>query len=97
MILGVKSVLTCKRLSKHTTALKCAGAAKLKIEKEIKIPRVKRFPFDKMEIGDSLFFEELTQVESAQNAGHQYGKTHKNGFKMTRRKVDNGYRLWRIA
>lgn len=69
----------------------------MKIEKEIKIPRVKRFPFDKMEVGDSLFFDELTEVESAQNAGYQYGKTHKNGFKMTRRKVDNGYRLWRIA
>lgn len=78
-------------------ALKCTGVAKLKIEKEIKIPKVNRYPFDKMEIGDSLFFEELTEVESAQNAGYQYGKTRNNGFKMTRRKMDNGYRLWRIA
>lgn len=69
----------------------------MEIEKGKKVPRVKRYPFAEMEIGDSLFFDELTEVESAQNAGYSFGKTHNNGFKMTRRKMDNGYRLWRIA
>lgn len=69
----------------------------MKIEKGEKVPKVQRYPFAEMDVGDSLFFEELTQAESAQNAGHAYGKKHGNGFKMTRRKMDNGYRLWRIA
>lgn len=69
----------------------------MEIEKGKAIPKVRRYPFAQMDIGDSLFFEELTEVESAQNAGYAYGKAKKNGFKMTRRKTDGGYRLWRIA
>ena len=57
----------------------------------------KRYPFARMVVGDSFFFEELTEVESAQNAGYSYAKRHNPAFKMTRRKVEGGYRLWRIA
>jgi len=56
-----------------------------------------RYPFADMDVGDSLFFEELSQVESAANAAYAYEKKKKNGFKVTRRKLENGYRLWRIA
>lgn len=50
-----------------------------------------------MEVGDSFFFEELPEVESAQNAGKGYANRHNPEFRMTRRKVEGGYRLWRIA
>ena len=69
----------------------------MEIEKGLRIPKVKRYPFADMEVGDSMLFDELSEVESAQNAGYSYSKTHDNRFKMTRRKMDNGYRLWRIA
>lgn len=57
----------------------------------------KKYPFSKMEIGDSFFFVELPEVESAQNAGKGYANRHNPDFRMTRRKVEGGYRLWRIA
>lgn len=70
-------------------------------DQKTKIPSRKRFPFSTMAIGDSMFFSELSEVESAQNASYAYAKRRNNGFKMTRRKVDEaeggGYRLWRIA
>lgn len=69
-----------------------------KIERGVQIAtQKKRYPFAKMAVGDSFFFEELTEVESAQNAGYSYAKRHDPAFKMTRRKVEGGYRLWRIA
>ena len=75
------------------------GVQVMDIEKAEQPPKPKRrsFPFAHMDVGDSLFFEELTGVESAQNAAYAYGKKHANGFKVTRRKLENGYRLWRIA
>lgn len=57
----------------------------------------KRYKFEDMEIGDSFFFEELPEVESAQSSAKGYAKRHNPEFKMTRRKVEGGYRLWRIA
>lgn len=57
----------------------------------------KKYPFAQMKVGDSFFFVELPEVESAQNAGKGYANRHNAEFKMTRRKVEGGYRLWRIA
>lgn len=57
----------------------------------------KKYPFAQMQVGDSFFFEELTEVESAQASGKGYSKRHNPEFRMTRRKVEGGYRLWRIA
>lgn len=65
-------------------------------EKSIPIPTVRRYRFEQMAIGDSFFFEELSEVESCSSAAYSYARTHGNGFKMTRRKVDGGYRIWRI-
>lgn len=60
------------------------------------IPKRKSYPFAQMEIGDSMFFESLREVESAQNSAYSYANHHGNGFKTTRRKVEGGYRLWRV-
>lgn len=68
----------------------------MQVEKSVPIPTVKRYHFEKLAIGDSFFFEELSEVESCSSSAYSYAKTHKNGFKMTRRKVDGGYRIWRI-
>lgn len=65
-------------------------------DKSIPIPKKKSYAFDRMAIGDSFLFETLSEVESCASAAYSYAKTHNNGFKMTRRKVDNGYRIWRI-
>lgn len=59
--------------------------------------RKKRYNFDRMAVGDSMFFETLPEVESAQSASKGFAIRHQNGFLTTRRKVEGGYRLWRIA
>ena len=68
----------------------------MQVEKSIPIPTKKSYFFDRMSVGDSFFFKELSEVECCSSAAYSYAKTHNNGFKMTRRKVDGGYRIWRI-
>lgn len=68
----------------------------MQAEKSIPIPKIRRYGFERMVIGDSFFFQELSEVESCSSAAYSYAKTHGNGFRMTRRKVDGGYRIWRI-
>lgn len=72
----------------------------LKIESGVPLEKSrtsKKYPFAQMAVGDSFFFDELPDVESAQSAGKGYAKRHNPDFRMTRRKVEGGYRLWRIA
>lgn len=68
----------------------------MQVEKSIPIPVKKVYNFDRMAVGDSFFFRELSEVESCSSAAYSYAKTHGNDFKMTRRKVDGGYRIWRV-
>lgn len=67
------------------------------IEENVPLPPMKRYRFSEMVVGDSMFFETLSEVESAASAAYSYERTHKIGFKVTRRKVEGGYRLWRVA
>ena len=55
-----------------------------------------RYAFEKMAVGTSMFFAELQQIESAQTAARDWAKRNNPEFKVTRRKVEGGYRLWRI-
>lgn len=68
----------------------------MQAEKSIPIPSKTAYRFDRMAVGDSFFFRELADVENCSSAAYSYAKTHQNGFKMTRRKVDGGYRIWRV-
>jgi hypothetical protein len=63
-----------------------------KIEKGVPIPQpsMKRWPFDKMEIGDSFFSAD----KKVQSAAHSWAGI--NQAKMTVRKVEGGFRVWRI-
>lgn len=71
----------------------------MEIEKNESLPEAKaqRYPFEQMEVGDSVLVADLPKAESIQNAAYAWGKKNGTGFKMTRRKVDNGYRVWRIV
>lgn len=75
-------------------------SAEITIETGVQMPRairLKRYNFESMLVGDSMFFELLTEVESAQSAAYGWASRHNKGFRTTRRKVEGGYRLWRIA
>jgi hypothetical protein len=79
-----------------------------KIEKGIDIPKStnngkrgnpRRYPFDKMEIGDS-FFVESKNLSKARNSitscAAIYTKKHNPEAKFMSLTIENGIRVWRI-
>ena len=70
----------------------------IKIEKGIPIPAgqqgaPRKYPFDEMEIGDSFLVAE-EKIRSVRALASLAKK--KNGMKVATRKVDGGFRVWRI-
>ena len=68
-----------------------------KIDKHIPAPaydglgRACKYPWDKMEIGDSV----LVPHAGAQRSAYGYGKRHSMKFRT--RKDEGGFRVWRIS
>lgn len=69
------------------------------IDKGVPIPAAgnrRVYRFSSMAVGDSLFFDTLEKMESAASSARGYAKRNNPDFKVTSRKVEGGYRLWRI-
>jgi len=74
-----------------------------KIEKNLQLPtkRHNKFPFDKMEIGDSFLVpkSEITALENMRqniyNAAAAY-RTKQPDFKCSVKAVEDGIRVWRV-
>jgi hypothetical protein len=66
------------------------------LQEGVPIPKVNRYRFEDWPIGGSRFFPSLAEVECCASAAYSYAKWHQNGFRMTRRKEGDGYRIWRI-
>lgn len=72
----------------------------MKIEKGVPIPdkvptgRGRKYPWEEMEVGDSLFFDNKTEYEQARSASGAYARNHE--VKFTSRMTLEGYRIWRI-
>jgi hypothetical protein len=68
----------------------------IEIEGNIPIPKIlgrgrpNRYPFKEMKIGDSFHVKSSSDRDSALSA------SSKLDIKLTSRKVDDGYRIWRI-
>jgi len=74
----------------------------MKIEKGIPIPEKSyiKYPWGKMEVGDSFFlFFEYTKREHQSISGSQasWKRYNKSNYKFTIRKVDGGIRAWRLS
>ena len=55
---------------------------------------MRKYPFEKMEIGDSIFFENTTHgSNSIQAAKRYFSRNRKN---MIARKEGSGIRIWRV-
>jgi hypothetical protein len=64
---------------------------KIKIEKGIPLPDLSRkYPFDKMKVGDSFF------TEKAHLTGSVICAQNRTGFKFKSKFMDGGTRVWRI-
>jgi hypothetical protein len=76
-------------------ARKLKSLEMIKIDKKIKMPkkasgRPRRYPFDKMLVGDSF----VTDLQSTASAAHSYGKGH--NMKFASRKEGKKFRIWLI-
>ena len=68
-----------------------------KIEKEVPVPKTSGkgrkpyYPWDDMEVGDSIFFADggRKHTQSAYQHGHRYGK------KFVTKSFEGGVRIWR--
>lgn len=66
----------------------------MKIEKGVPMPAGRAvYNFDKMEVGDSVFFEGQDTQGKACMAARNYAAMH--GMKMVARSVEGGARVWR--
>ena len=67
----------------------------IKIEKNIPIPRKgkQKYPFSKMEIGDSFFLENSTIGKVAAEAYREKKATNRM---YVARSIDGGVRIWRV-
>lgn len=71
----------------------------INIEKGIPIPNTKgrksKYPFDKMEVGDSFKLKDVPK-NTVLNAANSWAKRNKKKVKFTIRFIDNVTRIWRI-
>lgn len=66
------------------------------IEKNVPVPAAKKarkYPFDQLEIGDSLFFHGEKYHSRPRDAARIYGR--RTGKKFMARCVEGGIRIWR--
>lgn len=73
----------------------------IKIEKNIPVDdmagrgRKKRWPFDSMDVGDSIPVDDEKQLKAARNAAYLYRKRHPEWDYETVKYKDGSGRLWR--
>ena len=71
-----------------------------KVEKNIPIPSSKRdgrkekYPLSILQLGDSFFIPDTTQIKVAPNL---HTRARKLNIKLSIRTVANGLRVWRVA
>lgn len=59
-------------------------------------PQRIRYSFDEMAIGDNLYIADFKKAESARVSAIQFSKRNQLGWRFSIRKMDGGWRLFRI-
>jgi hypothetical protein len=69
----------------------------IQIDEGIALPTNRsKYPFGDMETGDSILFGIRKQAESCRVAALRFTRVHQPEWVFSLRKVDNGWRLWRV-
>jgi hypothetical protein len=69
----------------------------VQIDQGIALPTNRsKYPFIEMEIGDSILFEVRKQAESCRVAALRFTRVHQTEWMFSLRRVDTGWRLWRV-
>ena len=69
----------------------------LKSPEFIKIPERNRYHFDGLEVGEHFYFSDFKQAESARVAGLQFARRRGLAWKFGIRKMQDGWRVFRVA
>lgn len=56
-----------------------------------------KYPFREMEPNDSILFKDKKNADSARVAALRYAKSQQPAWSFTLRRVEDGWRLWRVA
>jgi len=56
-----------------------------------------KYPFSDMLLGDSILFTKFKQANSARVAALRFVRAHAPERRFQLRRVENGWRLWRMA
>jgi hypothetical protein len=65
-------------------------------ESGIAMTEVRRYPFNQMNIGDSILIDDFRVAQSARVSAINFIKRHNLCWKFSMRKTDNGWRIFRI-
>lgn len=65
-------------------------------ETGMQMPPVRRYPFNQMGVGDSILIDDFRVAQSARVSAINFIKRHDLGWKFGIRKMDNGWRIFRI-
>jgi hypothetical protein len=68
-----------------------------KSPEKLDIPVRYRYVFQGMDIGDSLFFDDFKLAENARIAAIQYVKRNRLNWKFGIRKMNDGWRIFRMV
>lgn len=71
----------------------------LTIDTQVPAPRARErqsYPFMDMRVGDSFLITDPELVRNARSAAWMFGKRHQ-GVRFSCRRVEGGWRLWRVA
>jgi len=67
-----------------------------KVDRGIEYPDSRtRYPFNDMEVGDSILFTERAPADSARVAALRFARIQTPPWRFSLRTVSNGFRLWR--
>ena len=62
----------------------------------VEMPPLRRYPFNQMGIGDSIFIDDFRIAQSARVSDINYTKRHDLAWKFSIRKMENGWRIFRV-
>lgn len=60
-------------------------------------PERVRYAFAEMAVGDNIFLADYRKAQSARVSAIQYSKRHQPEWRFSIRKMDGGWRLFRIS
>ena len=66
------------------------------LETGVEIPPLRRYPFNRMGVGDSFFIDDFRIAQSARVSAINYSKRHALAWKFSIRKMENGWRIFRV-